>query len=342
MVTGMVRSVVVAALGLLLAVEPAAAACGETGVQLQILGSGGPGASSGRASAGYLVWVDGVSRILVDAGGGIKQRFHASGAELADVGLLALSHFHPDHSAEVPALLWPGGGGLRVAGPSGSAAFPSLNDWLDGLFGPGGVFRVLAGRLELEAVAVDVGTGAPAEIWRDGDVRVRGIGVPHADVPTVGYRVDVGDVSVAFSSDQNGSDPAFVEFARDVDVLVVHLGGAETSTADARPSCMPGRASGARWPRTQAPAGWSPLTSPPRRRRSSRTASAICARPTEGRSRWRKTSSACRCPDRTDGSADSARQLPSNADSTRTASRPRPCEARGRGRVPHMSGAKRA
>ena len=233
MVTGMLRSVVVAALGLLLAVEPAAAACGETGVQLQILGSGGPGASSGRASAGYLVWVDGVSRILVDAGGGIKQRFHASGAELADVGLLALSHFHPDHSAEVPALLWPGGGGLRVAGPSGSAAFPSLNDWLDGLFGPGGVFRVLAGRLELEAVAVDVGTGAPAEIWRDGDVRVRGIGVPHADVPTVGYRVDVGDVSVAFSSDQNGSDPAFVELVRDVDVLVVHLGRAEGSTGRA-------------------------------------------------------------------------------------------------------------
>ena len=233
MVTGMVRSVVVAALGLLLAVKPALGACGETGVQLQILGSGGPGASSGRASAGYLVWIDGVSRILVDAGGGIKQRFHASGADLGDVGLLALSHFHPDHSAEVPALLWPGGAGLRVAGPSGSGAFPSLDDWLDGLFGPGGVFRVLAGRLELEAVAVDVGTGAPAEIWRDGDVRVRGIGVPHADVPTVGYRVDVGDVSVAFSSDQNGSDPAFVELVRDVDVLVVHLGRAEGSTGRA-------------------------------------------------------------------------------------------------------------
>ena len=230
MVTSMLRSVVVAAFGLLLAAEPALAACGETGVHLQILGSGGPGASSGRASAGYLVWIDGVSRILVDAGGGIKQRFHASGADLGDVGLLALSHFHPDHSAEVPALLWPGGGGLRVAGPSGSAAFPSLNDWLDGLFGPFGVFRVLGGRLDLDAVTVDVGTGEPAEVWRDGDVRVRGIGVPHADVPAVGYRVDVGDVSVGFSSDQNGSDPTFVEFVRDVDVLVVHLGRAEAST----------------------------------------------------------------------------------------------------------------
>ena len=233
MVTRTIRSVVVAALGFFLAVQPALAACGETGVQLQILGSGGPGASAGRASAGYLVWIDGAGRILVDAGGGIKQRFHASGADLGDVGLLALSHFHPDHAAEVPALLWPQGAALRVAGPSGSSGFPALDDWLDGLFGPRGVFRVLAGRLELDAVTVDVATGAPAEVWRDGDVRVRGIGVPHADVPAVGYRVDVGEVGVAFSSDQNGSDPAFVEFVRDVDVLVVHLGRAEASTGRA-------------------------------------------------------------------------------------------------------------
>ena len=242
MVTRTFRSVVVVtALGCLLAVKPALAACGAAGVQLQILGSGGPGASAGRASAGYLVWIDGAGRILVDAGGGIKQRFHASGADLGDVALLALSHFHPDHAAEVPALLWPRGAALRVAGPSGSEVFPSLDDWLGGLFGPGGVFRVLAGRLELEALTVDVTPGAPAEVWQDGDIRVRGIGVPHADVPAVGYRVDVGDASVAFSSDQNGSDPAFVEFVRDVDVLVVHLGRGEDATGrgaelHARPS----------------------------------------------------------------------------------------------------------
>lgn len=49
-------------------------------------------------------------------------------------------------------------------------------------------------------------------------------------MPAVGYRVDAGDASVAFSSDQNGSDPAFVEFASGVDVLVVHLGRAEEAT----------------------------------------------------------------------------------------------------------------
>ena len=48
----------------------------------------------------------------------------------------------------------------------------------------------------------------------------------------------MGDVSVAFRSDQNGSDPAFAEFASGVDVLVVHFMVPEQSASDlhARPS----------------------------------------------------------------------------------------------------------
>ena len=34
---------------------------------------------------------------------------------------------------------------------------------------------------------------------------------------------------MAFSSDQNGSDPAFTDFVRGVDVLVVHFAGSEQS-----------------------------------------------------------------------------------------------------------------
>ncbi len=227
----------------LTAASPLLAACGETGVQLQILGSAGPRGQGGRASAGYLVWIGGVSRIMIDAGGGTFVRFNESGARLADLQLLALSHFHPDHSSAVPALLWPPlrGATLRVAGPSGSGLFPSLDDWLDGLVGPSGVFRLLADRPELDAIIVDVTTGQSANILRDGDLRVTAIGVPHGDVPALGYRVDVGDASVVFSSDQNGSDPAFIEFAKDVDVLVVHLAVSEDPPAQfaelhARPS----------------------------------------------------------------------------------------------------------
>ena len=215
----------------------ASAACGESGVALQILGSSGP-FGGGRASAGYIVWIDGVSRVMVDAGGGTFVRFHEAGARIPDLRLLALSHFHPDHAAEVPALLWPRGGSLLVAGPSGSPGFPLVDDFLDGLVGPAGVFRVLDPRVTLDTMTVDVAAAAPTEVLSEGRLRVRGIGVPHADVPAVGYRVDVGDASVAFSSDQNGSDPAFAEFASGVDVLVVHFMVPEQSTSDlhARPS----------------------------------------------------------------------------------------------------------
>ena len=209
------------------------AACldaGDSRVQLQVLGAGGPNASLGRASASYVVWIDGVGRILVDAGGGTKDAFAEAGANFDDIDLVALSHLHPDHSAELPALLWPAGGSITVAGPTAANVFPSVEQFLDRLFGASGAFAILAPRIELQTITVDVTAGAPVEVWRDGDILVRGLGVPHADVPTIGYRVDVGDASIAFASDQNGSNPAFIDFAKSVDILVIHLAGAESST----------------------------------------------------------------------------------------------------------------
>ncbi len=216
-VCGLVTAALILA-GDLAGQQPSGPVCPGMGVHLQILGSGGPGASSGRASTGYLVWIGGASRIMVDVGGGTKDQFHESSADLADLALLALSHFHPDHSAEFPALLWPGGGRMRVSGPSGEGVFPSLDGFVDRLFGPNGAFQILGDRTELDAVTVDVTDDVPTDVWRQGNISVRGVGVPHPDVPTVGYRVEVGNASVAFSSDQNGSDAAFGDFIRDVDL----------------------------------------------------------------------------------------------------------------------------
>ena len=199
------------------------AACLDSGVQVQILGSGGPGPSAGRASAGYVVWIDGVGRIMVDAGSGTKDQFHAAGASLEDIELLALSHFDPDHSAELPAILWPAGSQARLSGPTGDDSFPSVSDFLERLFGQNGAFPALAARAQFDVLTVDTAGRDVVEVWKTDDVVVRGIGVPHANVPTIGYRVDVGDASIAFSSDQNGSDPSFIEFIQDVDVLVVHM-----------------------------------------------------------------------------------------------------------------------
>ena len=216
------------------------AACNDAPVSLQVLGSGGP-FGNGRASAGYLVWVDGSARIMVDAGGGTFTRFHEAAARVNDLELLALSHLHPDHSAEVPALLWIKPTDMLISGPTGSGDYPSIEEYVAGLFGPTGVFRSVTDGEGMRSLTIDVARKTPTEVFANEDLRVSGIGVPHGIVPAVGYRVDVGDASIAFSSDQNASDPAFVEFAKGVDVLVIHLAIPESQTgfgADlhARPS----------------------------------------------------------------------------------------------------------
>lgn len=214
---------------ILIPVPAAQAACESDPVALQVLGSGGP-FGYGRASAGYLVWIDGVARVMVDAGGGTFTRFHEAGAKVADLELLALSHFHPDHSSEVPALLWVQRNQLTVSGPTGSDQYPSTDEYVSGLFGSDGVFRAVTNGKGLKTVTVDVERSEPTQVFSNESVRVRGLGVPHGIVPAVGYRVDIGDVSIAFSSDQNGSDPAFVEFASGADVLVVHVAVPETAS----------------------------------------------------------------------------------------------------------------
>lgn len=232
-----------ASVGLVIMLVPTSgvlAQCTDSGVALQILGSGGP-FGDGRASSGYIIWVDGVSRVMVDAGGGTFSRFHQTGAAIEDLQLMAMSHFHPDHSAELPALLWPRNGTLRISGPSGTEGFPALPEYLDGLFGSDGVFRVLNSRFEFAPQTVDVERSEATTVYEDSLMTVTALGVPHGDVPTLGYRIEYAGSSFVLSSDQNGSDPRFVEFARDADILVVHFAGSEFGTGfaaelHARPS----------------------------------------------------------------------------------------------------------
>jgi ribonuclease BN (tRNA processing enzyme) len=219
-----------ALLSMLLFVSAAAmakATCTDDPVVLQVLGSGGP-FGEGRASAGYLIRIDGVGRILVDAGGGTFTRFHEAGARVGDLELLALSHFHPDHSSEVPALLWVQPTDMLVSGPSGNEGYPSADEYVAGLFGTEGVFRAVTDGKGLNTVTVDVTRPEPTEVFATDSLRVLALGVPHGIVPALGYRIDIGAVSIAFSSDQNGSDPAFTEFASGVDILVVHVAVPET------------------------------------------------------------------------------------------------------------------
>ena len=221
--------------------------CPSTGVAVQILGSGGPRAGTGRASASYLVWVDGRARVMVDAGGGSFVRFGESGAQLVDLDLLAISHFHPDHVTDLPGLLWLSDAArqapLRVSGPSGNDAFPSLPSFLARLFDPErGAFQILSGTLGgpgrgvlLDPVTVEVGRSGPILILEERGLTVHALPVPHGDVPALAYRVAAQGFTVVFSSDQTGGDPRFVDFSRDATALVMHMTVAPTTSGPASP-----------------------------------------------------------------------------------------------------------
>ncbi len=215
------------------------AACRENGVQLQVLGSGGPGHSMGRASSAYVLWVNGESKVLVDAGSGTKNLFYQSGASIAQIDLVALSHLHPDHSVELPAILWPAGGTFALAGPIAGGVMPSISGFAESVFGETGIYAIFDGRVNASVIELD--TSTPQQVWQQDGITVTGLGVPHGNIPTIGYRVEINGRSIGFTSDQNGSNPAFIEFIRGVGLLVIHLSVNEDATGNlaalhARPS----------------------------------------------------------------------------------------------------------
>ena len=234
---------------------PMSAACAQavkdcppnSGIALQVLGSGGPIADDGRASSAYLVWVDGRSRVMIDAGGGTFLRFGEAGADFTELDFVGLSHLHTDHSADFPALLKSGYFSgrerpLTVAGPGAGGPFPSFNQYLHSMIGSDdGAYGYLSGYLDgsgrlakLEVREVARQQSAPVTVFSNDDgLQIEAQPVPHGIVPALGFRVQVGDTSIVFASDQNGSDERFTEFAMDANLLVMHMAVPESATGTA-------------------------------------------------------------------------------------------------------------
>jgi ribonuclease BN (tRNA processing enzyme) len=227
----------------------AAQTCAGNPVAVQILGSGGPAINANRASASYVLWVGDQAKLLVDMGGGTYIRFGQSQAKLADLAMLAVSHLHPDHVSDLPALLWlshqlrkdP----LPTVGPSGNEVAPAFPTFLSRLFDEkNGAFQVLGhtvgaaqgNGVALEISVVDVKKAEPSTVFDRDGFTVTALGIPHANVPTLAYRVQTRGVSAVFSSDQNGTNPKFTEFAKGADVLVMHLAIAAGATSPLHPA----------------------------------------------------------------------------------------------------------
>jgi ribonuclease BN (tRNA processing enzyme) len=225
-----------------------AQSCAANPVEVQILGSGGPRVNPDRASSSYLLWINAQARILVDVGGGAFLRFGQAQAKLSDLSLVAISHLHPDHVSDLPAVLWLSHQArkepLPIVGPSGNDVAPSFPTFLSRLFDEkNGAFQVLGptlgatqgergrgGGVRLDVGVVDVTKAEPSTVFDRQGVTVTALGIPHGNLPTLAYRVQTRDVSIVFSSDQNGTNPRFVEFAKGANVLVMHLAIAAGAT----------------------------------------------------------------------------------------------------------------
>jgi ribonuclease BN (tRNA processing enzyme) len=220
--------------------------CNGAGIALQVLGSGGPELQTKRASSSYLVWIDGKARVLVDAGGGGALRFGESGAQMADLDVVLLTHLHADHSADLPALIkssWfedrkrP----LPLYGPPGNRLMPSTVTFVRTLFdGTRGAYRYLGEfispldkssyKLEPRDVrepAPKIGAPRRKEpmvlpVFGNERVRVQAVTVTHGQLPALAFRVETSGKAIVFSGDTNGNGDGLATLAAGADLFVAH------------------------------------------------------------------------------------------------------------------------
>jgi ribonuclease BN (tRNA processing enzyme) len=201
-------------------------------LEVLVLGSGGPRAF-GRASTSYVVLVDGVPKILVDAGPGAFVQVGKLKVNLDQVDTVLLTHLHIDHSADLPAvfleraLTSEGPIQFKVFGPQGGPGFPSTTKFLHLLFDAGGVFEYQKTfGAEENIVGVDLSTDLKSpeqQIIESNGLRVREIATHHDDAPSIAYRIDYKGESVTFSGDMDESAvPNLEKLAKDSDLLVFH------------------------------------------------------------------------------------------------------------------------
>jgi ribonuclease BN (tRNA processing enzyme) len=207
-------------------------------LEVLVLGSGGPGAA-GRAGSSYLVLVDGIARILVDAGPGSFVRLGEAKASLTRTDIVLITHLHADHAGELPGLFKAravsssGPITFEIWGPQGSsggqhqeAYFPATSEFIQLLFGEKGAFAYLSDfsapmTLQTHDIPTAVSNAAPQQILKRDDLDITAIAGHHGDAPAVIYRIEHAGKSVTFSGDIDKMGwPALRAIAKATDLLI--------------------------------------------------------------------------------------------------------------------------
>ena len=220
---------------LLIANSGVFAECQSERVKVQVLGSGGPELTDGRASSSYLIWLDGKGIVLIDAGSGSNFNYEKSGAKLNDLEVIAFTHFHVDHSADFPAYIKGAyfthrSNNLKVFGPEGNGFMPSSTEFVDRLFGEKGVFPYLQdyvlaekeSNFKIKATAINLKKRKIQQVYQSKDYSLSTIPVHHGPIPALALRIDIAGCSISFSGDMSNNFQTLATLAKGSELLIAH------------------------------------------------------------------------------------------------------------------------
>jgi ribonuclease BN (tRNA processing enzyme) len=183
-----------------------------------IFGSGTLRPEADKASAGLAV-VEDEAILAIDLGRNVLSRMVECGIDPLQLEQIALTHLHPDHSAELVSLLFAlnyagsdlRSGPLRIFGPVGLEALVQAL---------GVAWPWLVPKFALQLDEVEPGTVSSVHGFE-----VRAVRMEHGRTTNFGYRVSSprSGRSMAFTGD-TGPCPGLLVLARDVDLLVAECG----------------------------------------------------------------------------------------------------------------------
>jgi ribonuclease BN (tRNA processing enzyme) len=208
----------------------AIASAAKAPLEVVVLGSGGP-RPFGRASASYIVMVDGTPRILMDAGPGAFLRIGELGLDLSSVDTVLLTHLHIDHSGDLAAffnaraLSSDGPITYRIFGPDAAGLFPKTSRFVDLLVGDGGEFpyqKTFGADEKFIVKDLAINLDSPqTTILDDHGLLIEEVATHHGDCPSVAYRITYKGVTLVYSGDMDASAlPNLVRLAKNADLLI--------------------------------------------------------------------------------------------------------------------------
>lgn len=224
-----------------------AAPCPDSGIGVQILGSGGTHIGDNRASSGFLLRRDGRATVLVNVGGGAALRFAQSGAQISDLKAILITNVQADSTAALPALVQMSinehrDTPLQLYGPGGYKTVPSTVALIRALFEvSGGAYRELGtvlspldnGSFKLRPRNIDIHFKDDKPLFnknltrttvydREG-LRLSAAPVERNGIPALAWRVNIDSKSVVFAGKPMGKTDNLLRLAKGADALVIAL-----------------------------------------------------------------------------------------------------------------------